>query len=221
MIFTNIKKVLYIGDALNIQFIKDFVYIKDYTVIDFREKNSVKKKFFKNLVDIYKKNGFELLYIEKLNKKKKFSFKKFICNILGYSYIEPSILIFMNFKTSQQIRYYISTNLNNLTDLIEMEIDIADILLINNKVPNEEILRYFRKSKILIGYNSNLYKQQIETKNIYKYFLYQSKNTILKYFNDFYLYDEIKHQIFQYYNFNDFYYSNNNMTKKYWNILEN
>ena len=71
MIFTNIKKVLYIGDALNIQFIKDFVYIKDYTVIDFREKNSVKKKFFKNLVDIYKKNGFELLYIEKLNKKKK------------------------------------------------------------------------------------------------------------------------------------------------------
>ena len=90
------NKVLYIGSTFNIQFINNFRNIKDFLIIDNKLQNTIDINFYNIMIEFYKNHGFELLYIEKYDNNKN-NMKELLFYIMGYLYIEQSLLIFMNF----------------------------------------------------------------------------------------------------------------------------
>ena len=93
------NKVLYIGLSFNIKFINDFRNIKDFLIIDNKLQDIIDINFYNIMIEFYKNHGFELLYIDKYDKNKNniFYMKELLYYIMGYLYIEQSLLIFMNF----------------------------------------------------------------------------------------------------------------------------
>jgi hypothetical protein len=200
-------KVLYFGSFLDFYFIKDFTDIKDFLIIDNRKSYSVENNFYNNIINSFKNNGFELLYSEKIKNRSKF--KKICSSICGYSYIDQILYIFMNFKTSQQIRYYLSTNLNNLNNMIKMEISSSDIILLHNEIPDVKLFELFTTPKVFIGYPYNPFRLKDNKQNIYNFLLNNNNNNkiIGKYISEFYLYNPVINNIIKCNSFKDFLYS--------------
>ena len=130
--------------------------------------------------------------------------KELLYYLMGYVFIEQSLLIFMNLKTSQQIRYYISTNLNNLNNLIKMEISMCEILIVNDEIPDIKIFEYFDKPKIFIGNSNKTYIINKNSEDIYRFLFKNDTKIISKYFSDFYFYNENNNTIIKCKNFIDF-----------------
>ena len=132
--------------------------------------------------------------------------KELLYYLMGYVFIEQSLLIFMNLKTSQQIRYYISTNLNNLNNLIKMEISMCEILIVNDEIPDIKIFEYFDKPKIFIGNSNKTYiiNKNKNSEDIYRFLFKNDTKIISKYFSDFYFYNENNNTIIKCKNFIDF-----------------
>jgi hypothetical protein len=132
-------KALYSGPPLEISFMNNYLYIKDFIIID----DTLSKRA---IIKAYKKNGFDLIYKEVI---KEYQF-------FGYTYNIQALLIFMNLKTLQQIKFYTLTKLNDqLQPFIKLDIYNCQAIIVDkntyrlsdnyNKFLNKE-----NKPKILL-----------------------------------------------------------------------
>jgi hypothetical protein len=109
-------KALYTGPPLEINFMNDYLYIKDFIIID----NTLSKRA---IIKEYKKNGFDLIYKEVI---REFQF-------CGYTYNIQALLIFMNLKTLQQIKFYTKTKLDDqLQPFIKLDIYNCQVIVVDN-----------------------------------------------------------------------------------------
>jgi len=199
-----INKILQINTNLNIKPIFDFPKTKHFIFIDILPRsNNIKnynKNFYRDLVDLYKINGFKLMEIIEIDN---IYHKKILP--LGYKlyyffkklpeYINPTLLCFFNIKTNQVIKYYISTDINNNINLdIIYEINTCDAIIVDNNTPIVNLLYYIIDMKQFIGY-SDTYYTMISKSDI---------NLIKNKFNKYIYIDHITNDILKFNNFENF-----------------
>ena len=96
--------------------------------------------------------------------------------------INPELYVFINEETKQEIKYYISTNVEyNINYSLLCDIRDSDALILNEYIPNIKLFDYIDKMKILIGYfntyfsSDNNYIDILSNKFI-KYYLINNYN---------------------------------------------
>lgn len=210
-----ITKILYIGTGLHVEPVIDFSEVKDFIFIDtqprsefddchvFFDKRMYKKNFILNLIKKFKILNFELVETIVLDKK----FKKTYLSIIQKIYykpsnINPTILYFVNKKTNQTVKYYVSTNIKiNYHKLLDFDLSSSDTLLISGHFPDDKLLNYIDKPKKLVCYSGTVYKcdiQEIDEKTILPYL----KDT--KYFSKcFFVNKKKNYKITEYENYNE------------------
>jgi len=206
--FENINKILYFGASLNIQTVRDFPNVKKFIFIDNQPRSKSDRyyfsdrdynnKFIDQLMIVTNDYGFYLSNIFILDE----TYHKKILNIkkmVYYSFfqlpsnINPELYVFINDETKQEIKYYISTNVEyNMNYSLLCDIRDSDALILNEYIPNIKLFDYIDKMKILIGYfntyfsSDNNYIDILSNKFI-KYYLinnYNDYNEIIE-CNDF------------------------------------
>lgn len=205
----SIKKVIYLGigcridPVLHLSNVNEFVFIdtNPRSECDSKEfyKGFYKKKFYDELIQKYTILGFDLQLIKELDNnyhKKIFNIKQklfyFICFKQKPKFINPTLLVFTNNETKQIIKYYISTNiLYNMNDLLLNDIKEADALIMCGHNPHTKLLNYFDKPKIFLGYSNTNYTIELHNTNEDRanivYFLHNTDNVTLKFFNRYFL----------------------------------
>jgi len=169
------NKILYVGAGLHIMPITHFPQTKQFIFIDSQprsEFDSVHHKFnnkfyrpnFVNeLISICKCYGFIIDSYTIIDKKyyKYIISKKWYYSSWFYKIpidINPTILVFINERTKQTIRYYISTNIKfNMNKILEKDIATSDGIIVSRYFPETEILHYFSTPKKFFGYTNTGY----------------------------------------------------------------
>lgn len=197
-----INKLLFIGASLNIKIIDDFPNVKQFVFVDSQPRSKEDKyyfsdkdyndKFIDKLLIIMNEYGFILSNIFLLDE----TYHTKILNLkksLYYSFyplplnLDPELLLFVNYKTNQEIKYYISTNIDyNMNYSLLYDIQNSDALIINEYKPSIKLFEYFNKMSILIGYSNTNFSSFDEffKDNFYKfkkyYLLHEETNSFIK-----------------------------------------
>jgi len=173
----DVKKVLYIGSKLNIDYINEFPNANEFVFVDTLPRSSWDHtKFISKLYDNFfinalntnlKIQGFEL--IRRIEIDPTYYKKIMTCNqrlftrFHNIKYVNPCLLIYLNDKTNKTIRYYVSTNIEyNMNKLLRYDIKTSDSLLISSYVPNAILMKYMETPKKLFGYSHTCFKPSIQ-----------------------------------------------------------
>jgi len=214
---SSFNKLLYVGAACHLSPLQLFSDTKEFVFIDtkprseFDNSNAFVRAFYREsfAVDLMLKMldlGFSLVDITDLDKtysKKIMSFYQRIYYICGEpQYINPHLFLFMNKKTGQTLKYYVSTNiLYNMNNDLEREIGECDGLIISGFFPHVHILSYMKPKVAFIGYSSTWFgkdKDDFETddwtNNVVNYLHdnFNSRDNVSGVFSSFYLVDNNK-----------------------------
>jgi len=166
-------KALYLGTWNHIQPVLDFPETKDFIFIDTQPRSEFDDKsfhleFYKphfvlRLFDVCNSYGFELIKTVELNS----NYYKQIFTVyqrLYYlyhpipQYINPTLLVFINKKTQQTIKYYISTNIEYNMDIsLAKSLSEYDSLIVSGFIPNKYLFSFFNQPKTFIGYTKTKY----------------------------------------------------------------
>ena len=195
-----INKILYIGTGNHIEPVRDFPLVKEFIFIDTQPRSEFdnisfyqkfyRQNFYDNLVHKCNCFGFRLKSEEVLDSsyyKSTFTLWQRIYyslwDVLPH-HINPTLLTFFNERTSQTIKYYISTNIEyNMTISLQQDIEEADALIVSRYHPNIKLLEYFTKPKIFIGYSNTYYDANADEDTNIITVLHQKEKT--EYFYNF------------------------------------
>ena len=78
-----------------------------------------------------------------------------------FDFVNPTLLLFMNKKTCQVLKYYVSTQLKfNANSIGSLKVDIfqCDGLIVSGHHPQEELALYIEKPMKFYGYTSTVFK---------------------------------------------------------------
>lgn len=200
----DMRKVLYIGAKLKIDYIYDFPDANEFVFVDTLPRSSwdhtkfVTKLYdniFINALDInLRMHGF--LLSKQIEIDPNYYKKIMTCNqrlftrVQNLKYINPCLLIYVNEKTHKKIRYYISTNIEyNMNKLLKFDIESADTLMISSYVPSNILMNYFDYPKKLVGYSHTCFKPSVypPMEPTIIDFLKQNCDIADKYFNEYFL----------------------------------
>ena len=174
-----IKKILYIGTGNHIQPVRDFPLVKEFIFIDTQSRSEWDNKsydfgcykcdFHDDLIHKCICFGFQLVSTSVVDPnyyKSLFTIKQrlyySLWDILP-AHINPTVLTFLNEKTQQIIKYYISTNIQyNMCPKLQNDIEQTDALIISGYHPTSKLLEYFTKPKIFIGYSNTWYDEDVD-----------------------------------------------------------
>jgi len=201
------NKILYVGAGHHIEPVTHFPETKYFVFIDSQPRSEFdtaypkynfvfyKEHFLNNLIASCKSyefilDSFTILdknYYKKIITKKRYYISWF-CKIP--SNINPTMLVFKNNKTHQQLTYYISTNIKfNMNKILENDIASCDAIIVSGYFPEKLILQYFVSPKVFFGYTNTgyilEYDNQVEEKNNILYFLHNCICNIPYYFTEF------------------------------------
>lgn len=108
-----------------------------------------------------------------------------------FSDVNPSLLIFVNNKTSQMVKYYISTNIKlNMCKKLEEDIKETDVLIIAGYHPDKIILDYISSPIKLYCYSRTCYYLNNDEVNNFDNLIYCTYNNVDKvkiFFNKIYV----------------------------------
>lgn len=200
------NKILYVGAGCHIEPVKHFPETKQFVFIDSQprsefdsyypqfDKKFYKSNFINDIIDTCKSFGFLLETFNILDKNyyKKIINKKWYYPLWAYKIppdINPSLLVFTNQKTRQQIKYYISTNIKfNMNEFLKDDIQTSDGIIVSGYFPEMEILQYFRIPMAFFGYTDTCYiiNDEDDNNNILL-FLHKFLCNIQYYFIEFYM----------------------------------
>lgn len=208
----HINKILYIGTGLHIEPVTHFKDTKEFIFIDTQPRSEFDSfhpnyhapfyhhNFINKLKELCFNYGFTFdsfyeldssYYKQILNWKQYFYF---LCYKIP-NFINPTLLVFINKQTKQTIKYYVSTNIKfNMTNALKSDIETSDGLIVCGYIPEIELLQFFDKSKIFLGYTNTNYiidekKNVNEIDNNIVYFLQTCLCNTPYYFKDFYIID--------------------------------
>ena len=105
--------------------------------------------------------------------------------------INPTLLTFVNKKTKQKIKYYVSTNiLYNMNDELERDIRESNGLIVSGYLPDGKLLEYFNKPKPFYGYSGTVYghyPDEVDNRNNICNLIHTNRIDPSKYFSKFFL----------------------------------
>jgi hypothetical protein len=208
------NKILYIGAGCHIKPVTHFKQTKEFIFIDTQprsenesifpkfNKEFYKEHFINNLEAEFVNYGFTVDTFYKLDNKyfnKIISWKQYIyyCFHKVPKFVNPMVIIFINKKTNQKVRYYISTNFQlNMNKILKNDINSCDGMIVSGYDPHVDILDFFDCPKIIfwyIGTDCVIDDNNLDTreKDRLSYFL---KNCICNtqyFFKEFYLVEDI------------------------------
>lgn len=214
-------KLLYIGSGVDFEPLGHFRDVKEFVFIDtlprsrhdgLKYKNSLfyegfySPNFIFQLIKQINKFDYELvkkisLEPEYYNKYLTQEQKKFWGNnfLEKFPDINPQLLIFVNNKSQQILRYYISTNiLTNMYDILKTDISESDCMLISGFHPDKIILEYITRPIKLYCDTKTCYflhDDEVDNYNNIIYWLFNNLDKISSYFNKIYAYEKINGNI--------------------------
>lgn len=203
------NKILYIGTGLHIEPVKHFIDTKVFVFIDTQPRSQFDnyhpkfnkyfygRNFYSKLIETFWKKGFILENTNEFDNnyyKKIMSLKKRIKYFLKGipPFLNPTLLVFSNHRTNQQIHYYISTNINfNMTPILQSDIQSCDGIIVSGYNPDIKLLQYIKKPINFFGYTKTSYvidKTDYDAnKQSIIYFLQTSPSNIKHYFKEFFV----------------------------------
>ncbi len=156
------QSALYLGSGLDVspllhlQNIKNFIFIDSLprtsnpSTFSTNEIKNENNNWFPKLIDIMQKIGFNITEEKELENyiKTKFTMTQSLYYKIHKSkiprYINPTMLKFLNKKTGQTVKYYISTEYPvNFSSLINDEIKSCDSLIISDFDPDSSLIKNF------------------------------------------------------------------------------
>jgi hypothetical protein len=201
------NKILYVGCGINVDIISHFPNTKEFIFVDSQPLNKFngaefyepfyQHQFINIILSKLRILGFMIQSVTTLDKKyfkKIFTLKQRIYYLFYNKpqYINPSLLTFYNTNTKQEVKFYVSTDIN-YTNILPLYADIksCDALLISKHSPSIEYLKYILFPINFVGYSDTLYhiNSNDNDKNIIQYF-HRNKKIISKYILDFYAIDK-------------------------------
>lgn len=220
------NKILYIGSGCDIQPVTHFLQTKDFVFIDSQPRNEFdsfypkfqldfyRSHFYSNLIKSCRKYGFilESTYDFDSNYHKTImSWKQKIKHFLKKlpDFINPTLLVFKNNITNQNINYYISTNIKfNMNHSLQLDIEDCDGIIISGYHPDIQLLQYIKHPISFLGYTRTSYileksDYDLDKQNII-YFLQTCPCNTKYYFKDFFVVSKKSGTIFECKDFNDF-----------------
>uniref|UniRef100_A0A6C0CZJ9 Uncharacterized protein n=1 Tax=viral metagenome TaxID=1070528 RepID=A0A6C0CZJ9_9ZZZZ len=203
----NHKSLLYIGAGTDTNPLSHFPDVKTFIFIDTQPRSEFdsinsyihwysRQDFVKQVNLEYTKIGFSLVsekvldaeyYKQILNKDQLAIYES---ETIAFSFINPTLLVFINTQTGQTVKYYISTNiLSNMN--IELIDDIKNIygLIICGFNPHKVLLDYITPPINFYGYSETVYRYitiSDDEEHINSVLAELQNNTEQKYFSNFY-----------------------------------
>jgi hypothetical protein len=175
------SKVLYLGPWDHVEVTKDFPRANEFIFIDTQPRSEwddlnfhssfYKNNFVSNIIKKFKKYGFtpcsmvelDSRYYMKVLNCIQCMYYNFMCK---FPVINPTLMTFINKKTNQSLRYYMSTNIEtNMCPILEFDIKTADSLIVSGYFPSMHLLKYFYKPKKFIGYSKTCWNTNNDTEN--------------------------------------------------------
>lgn len=108
------------------------------------------------------------------------------------SYINPTLLTFVNQETNQEIKYYVSTNIEyNMNDELKKDIQESDGLIVSGYYPDGKLLESFgdlSKPKTFYGYSRTWFgndPDQVDNRNNIIHLIQTNRIETSKYFSQF------------------------------------
>lgn len=207
------NKILYVGAGLHIMPVTHFPQTKQFIFIDSQPRSEFdsthpkfytgfyRQHFINDLIASCQHYGFifDSYTILDKNYYKKIISRKWYYSSWFYKIppdINPTILVFINKKTKQTIRYYISTNIKfNMNKKLEDDISSCDGIIVSGYFPETILLQYFKNPKVFFGYTNTCYNISpsfsSECDNTIIYFLHNCICNLQYYFYEFYIvYDD-------------------------------
>ena len=203
------SKILYIGDGLHFEPLKQFELTKEFIFVDIKPRSEFdspdsfyegfyRKQFYCELIELANKYGFELEKSEELDSNYFVNILSIVQRIkwLGkvketFPYITPTLLIFFNPTTGQKLKYYISTNiLYNMCFDLENDIRSCEGLIISGYHPDNKLLNYISHPINLYCYDETCYKlddEEVDDFNNLVYWLFNNLDMVSNYFLNIYL----------------------------------
>lgn len=215
LIMMSMDKLLYIGTGLDFKPVVHFGQVKEFVFIDTQPRSEFdgniyngslffdgfyRHKFIDLLVKNAAKFGFEL--VERINLD--FDYHKQILtqeqkDFWGGNFLEifpdvnPGLLILLNSKTSQIIKYYFSTNIKlNMCTRLKTDITETRGLIISGYHPDKIILDYISKPIKLYCYSRTCYyldDDEVDDFDNLIYWAYNDVDKVKTLFNEIYVCD--------------------------------
>jgi hypothetical protein len=195
-----IKKILYIGSGCHLDIVSHFPNVSEFILIDTQprsEHDSIefnpdfyRHLFVNSLLSAGIKHNIILTNICELDDKYYHLEHKM-------PFLNPTLLTFTNTKTTQTIKYYISTNIRyNMNEILINDIQQSDALIVSGHYPDIILYDYLDKKKPIqfIGYSKTCFSLDIdEMKDTIYYKLHNNS-----YFDKYYLVDYDSGEITKY-----------------------
>lgn len=207
------EKLIYIGSGLDIEPIVHFSKVKEFVFVDTLPRSGFdgyihneslffdgfyRHKFIDMLVANTNKYGFQLMnkillgleYHTQIltDEQKEIWGDNFL---LKFPDINPCLMIFVNHKTSQTIKYYISTNiLVNMCEELKKDITETTGIIISGHHPSKIILNYITSPIKLYCYSNTCYyleDDEVDNLNNLIYWLFNNPEKVKNYFNKIYI----------------------------------
>ena len=207
-------KLLYIGAGLDLNPLKHFPNTKNFVFVDTLPRSEFDsdtfipvyfhKNFIEQLTSKIKLYGFEFEYSEQTDPKYFTSIMSIAQRIKWFGrvletfpQINPTVMVFYNYKTSQELRYYMSTNiLRNIKSKLLLDIESSTGLIVSGYHPDKLILELISRPISLYGYTGTVYnikpEEQDSPDNMFVK-LFKEPELTLKYFNNIYFVGEYGH----------------------------
>lgn len=209
------EKLLYIGAGLDFTPVIHFSQVREFVFIDAQPRSEFdgiicegslfydgfyRHKFIDLLVKNAAKFGFELVerieldldYHKQILTQEQKDFWD-ICFLEKFPDTNPGMLIFTNNKTSQMVKYYISTNIKfNMCSRLETDIRKSDGLIIAGYHPDKIILDYISKPIKLYCYTRTCYyldDEEVDNFDNLIYWGYNNADKVKIFFNELYVCD--------------------------------
>lgn len=209
------EKLLYIGAGLDFKPSIHFNQVKEFVFIDTQPRSKFdgvihnrslffdgfyRHKFIDLLVKNAAKYGFELIERIELD----LDYHKQILtqeqkDFWGMNFLEkfpdtnPGMLIFTNNKTSQMVKYYISTNIKlNMCERLKIDIAETTGLIIAGYHPDKIILNYISSPIKLYCYTRTCYyldDDEVDDFDNLIYWMYNNVDKVKLFFNEIYVCD--------------------------------
>lgn len=202
------SKLLYIGAGLDLNPLKHFPNTREFVFIDTLPRSEFdsdtfvpeyfNSNFVSKLISGIKMFGFEFEYMEELD-------SKYFVSILSlgqrirwinqvkqtFPQINPTLIVFYNHKTSQEVKYYLSTNImKNICSKLVADIETSTGLIISGYHPDKLILQLISRPISLYGYTQTAYDikpDELENIDSMFAFLFQNLHLVKSYFDKIYM----------------------------------
>jgi hypothetical protein len=230
------NKILYVGAGCHIQPVNHFYDTKQFIFIDTQPRNEFdsyhpkyseglyRPNFLTNLLTVFENNGFLLESYKVVDSN---YHKKIISKTWYYSSwffkvpydVNPTLLVFFNKTTLQQIKYYISTNIKfNMNTYLLNDIKTCDGLIVSGYFPEFELLQYLDIPMVFFGYTGTSYYMDPQSyENNLLYFLHNFICNRQYFFTEFYVVYNDSGVIIKCQNFKNFI----EILEEYKNFIEN